>query len=378
VATGYAYHEIFGWHDTSSYAGVFPPNPAAGLQPFVHMENAETKRRIHELVVVSGLIDHLVRIAPRRATDEEILRIHTADHLARIESESLLPKGGDAGDGISPFGQGGIDIARLAAGAVIECLDAVLDGRVDNAYALVRPPGHHAIPSSGMGFCIFGNVAIAVAHARAVRGVERIAVVDWDVHHGNGTQAAFYGDPEVLTISIHQDNVFPPNSGHLDERGEGDGVGFALNVPLPPGTGDGGYVHVMDQVVVPAVRAFAPELILVACGFDAGVMDPLARQMVTSAGFRTLTERLLAAAAETCGGRVVMSHEGGYSPVYVPFCGLAVLEAMSGQKVLDDPFLPLVSGFAGHELKPAEAEITAAAAEHLPGAVSGEQLSANR
>ena len=144
MATGYAYHEIFGWHDTSSYAGLFPSNPAAGLQPFGHMENAETKRRIHELVVVSGLIDQLVRITPRPATDEEILRVHSPEHLARIESESLLPKGGDAGDGISPFGQGGIGIARLAAGAVIECVDAVLDGRVDNAYALVRPPGHHA------------------------------------------------------------------------------------------------------------------------------------------------------------------------------------------------------------------------------------------
>ena len=151
--------------------------------------------------------------------------------------------------------------------------------------------------------------------------------------------------------------MFPPNSGHLDERGEGSGTGFALNVPLPPGTGDGGYVHVIDQVVIPAVRTFEPDLVLVASGFDAGVMDPLARQMVTSAGFRTMTERLLAAAADTCGGRVVMSHEGGYNPVYVPFCGLAVLEAMSGQHVLDDPFLALVTGFAGHELKPAEAEV---------------------
>ena len=161
MTTGYAYHEIFGWHDTSSYAGLFPSIPAPGLQPFVHFENAETKRRIHELVVVSGLVDHLVRIAPRPATDEEILRVHTAEHLARIEAESLLPKGGDAGDGISPFGRGGIAIARLAAGAVIECVDAVLDGRVDNAYALVRPPGHHAIAATGMGFCIFGNLAIA-------------------------------------------------------------------------------------------------------------------------------------------------------------------------------------------------------------------------
>jgi acetoin utilization deacetylase AcuC-like enzyme len=366
MTTGYLYHEIFGWHDTSSYAGVLPSNPAAGLQPYVHMENAETKRRMHELVVVSGLIDHLVRLALRPATDEEILRVHTTDHLARIEAESEQPKGGDAGDGISPFGQGGAAIARLAAGAVIECVDAVLDGRVDNAYALIRPPGHHAIPSSGMGFCIFGNVAIAAAHAVAARGVERIAVVDWDVHHGNGTQAAFYERSDVLTLSIHQDNVFPPDSGHMHERGDGDGAGYALNVPLPPGTGDGGYLHVMDEVVVPAVRAFAPDLILVSCGFDAGVMDPLARQMVTSAGFRAMTERLLAVAADTCAGRVVMSHEGGYNAVYVPFCGLAVLETMSGVQVLDDPFLELVSGFAGQGLKPAEAEVIAVAAGQIP------------
>ena len=366
MTTGYAYHEIFGWHDTSSYAGLFPSDPAAGLQPFVHLENAETKRRIHELVVVSGLIDHLTRIAPRPATDEEILRVHTPEHLARIEAESLLPKGGDAGDGISPFGRGGIIIARLAAGAVIECVDAVLDGRVDNAYALIRPPGHHAVAATGMGFCIFGNLAIAAQHAKVVRGVERIAVVDWDVHHGNGTQSTFYADPDVLTISIHQDNVFPPNSGALDERGDGAGMGYALNIPLPPGTGDGGYLHAMDEVIVPAVQAFGPDLILVASGFDAGAMDPLARQMVTSAGFRALTARLLEVAAGCCDGRVAMSHEGGYNPVYVPFCGLAVLEALSGIDVLDDPILPILRGMTGHDLKPAEAEVIAAAATRIP------------
>jgi acetoin utilization deacetylase AcuC-like enzyme len=152
----------------------------------------------------------------------------------------------------------------------------------------------------------------------------------------------------------------------MHERGDGDGAGYALNVPLPPGTGDGGYLHVMDEVVVPAVRAFAPDLVLVSCGFDAGVMDPLARQMVTSAGFRAMTERLLAVAADTCAGRVVMSHEGGYNAVYVPFCGLAVLETMSGVQVLDDPFLELVSGFAGQGLKPAEAEVIAVAAGQIP------------
>ena len=151
MTTGYAYHEVFGWHDTSSYAGLFPADPLRGLQPFDHMENAETKRRLHELVVVSGLIDHLEPIPTRLATDEEILRVHTPEHLARIAAESELPKGGDAGDGISPFGHNGIVIARRAAGTVIACVDAVLDGTVDNAYALVRPPGHHAIAGIGHG-----------------------------------------------------------------------------------------------------------------------------------------------------------------------------------------------------------------------------------
>jgi acetoin utilization deacetylase AcuC-like enzyme len=361
MTTGYAYHEVFGWHDTSSAAGLFQSDPAAGLQPFIHLENAETKRRLHELVVVSGLVDHLVRIPTREATDEEILRVHSPTHLARIAAESELPKGGDAGDGISPFGHGGIAIARRAAGTVIACIDAVLDGTVDNAYALVRPPGHHAVAGSGMGFCVFGNLAIAAAHARGARGVERIAIVDWDVHHGNGTQSMFYEDPQVLTISIHQDNVFPPNSGALDERGAGAGTGSAINIPLPPGTGDGGYLHAFDEVVIPAVRMFRPDLVLVACGFDAGIMDPLARQMVTSQGFRALARRILDVAAECCDGRVAMSHEGGYNPVYVPFCGLAVLEEMAGVHTLDDPFQPVVAGMSGHELKPAESAVVSAA-----------------
>ena len=250
---------------------------------------------------------------------------------------------------------------------MIECVDAVLDGRVDNAYALVRPPGHHAVAASGMGFCIFGNVAIAAAHARSVRGVGRIAVVDWDVHHGNGTQSPFYDDARrVHDLDPSGQRASRPTRARCTSAARAPGSAYAVNIPLPPGTGDGGYLHVMDEVVVPAVRAFRPELVLVACGFDAGIMDPLARQMVTSAGFRALTDRLLDVADECCDGRVVMSHEGGYNPVYVPFCGLAVLEEMSGVNVLDDPFLPLVSGMSGHGLKPAEADVIAAAATQIP------------
>ncbi|WP_158891009.1 class II histone deacetylase [Amycolatopsis anabasis] len=365
MTTGYLYHELFGWHDPGNQAGLFPPDPRRGVQPLRHFENADTKRRIHELVVVSGLIDELVRIPARPATQEEIRRVHHREHVARIRAESERPSGGDAGDGISPFGSGGFEIAALAAGAVLAAVEAVCDGRVDNAYALVRPPGHHALPANGMGFCLFNNVAIAVRHAQKVLGVRRVAVLDWDVHHGNGTQAVFYSDPDVLTISIHQDNVFPVDSGGLDERGAGPGLGYALNVPLPPGTGDGGYRYAMETVCLPAIRRFRPELILVACGFDAGAMDPLGRQMVTSDGFRELTALTLQAAAEVCDGRVVLAHEGGYNPAFVPFCGLAVLETLCGAKTVDDPFLPLVAAMAGQELQPAQREAIDRAAQAL-------------
>lgn len=357
MSTGYIYHEIFGWHDTGTAGGLLPSSVSAGLQPYMHFENPETKRRIHELVVVSGLIDRLERLSPHSATEQDILRVHESAHVERVKHESTLPKGGDAGDGFSPFGNGGYEIALLAAGAVMTAVEAVVSGHVQNAYALVRPPGHHAIRESGMGFCMFSNLAIAAMHARATLGVNRIAVVDWDVHHGNGTQQIFYNDPHVLTISLHQDNVFPPNSGAVTERGEGAGFGYALNIPLPAGTGDGGYLYAMDQLITPALERFQPELILVACGFDASTMDPLARQMVTSDGYRTLTTRLMASAAQLCDGKIAMSHEGGYSPVYVPFCGLSVLETLSGAPIFADPYLPVVSGFAGQDLQPAQREL---------------------
>jgi acetoin utilization deacetylase AcuC-like enzyme len=361
--TGYVWHELYGWHDTGTSAGLFQSNPLAGIQPFSHFESAESKKRMHELLSVSGLLDRLVRLAPRPATDDEILRVHSSTHLERIKAESLLPKGGDAGDGLSPFGHGGLEIARLAAGGAIVATEAVMRGDVRNAYALIRPPGHHAVRDTGMGFCIFSNLAIAAAHARAALGVNRIAVVDWDVHHGNGTQAIFYDDPSVLTISLHQDNFFPPNSGLLEERGTGAGTGYALNVPLPPGTGNGGYLDAFTRVVVPAVRAYKPDLIMVASGFDASAPDPLGRQMVTSEGYRRMTQMMMAVADDVCGGRLVVTHEGGYSPVYVPFCGLAVLEAMSGVKTaIDDPFEPIFAGLGGQDLQAHQAALVAKAA----------------
>jgi acetoin utilization deacetylase AcuC-like enzyme len=348
------------WHDTGTSAWVMP----AGLsvQPFAHIESADGKRRIKNLVEVSGLLDHLVQLKPRAATEEEILRLHTPDYVARIKRESDA-LGGDAGD-LTPFGHGSYEIALLSAGGCITAVDAVLDGKVDNAYALVRPPGHHAERDAGKGFCIFANVAIAVQHARVVRGLSRVAVVDWDVHHGNGTEHAFYSDPNVLTISIHQDNNFPPASGALSDNGSGAGQGFNINVPLPAGSGVGAYVATFEKVVAPALRNFGPELIIIASGLDASAMDPLASMMMTSDGYRRLTQIMLAAAREVCGGRLVACHEGGYSPAYVPYCGLAIMEELVGVRTsLEDPLLPLLAGMGGQELQPHQAAVIDEAAK---------------
>lgn len=348
MATGFVFHELYLWHNTGNLAGIMPyGNP---VEPYEHAENPDTKRRIRNLMAVTGLLDHLKPIEPRAATDTEILRVHTPDHLAHIRSlnDSL---GVDAGV-FTPMGRGSFDIATLAAGGVIEAVDAVLDGQVDNAYALVRPPGHHATPDLAMGFCLFGNAAIAGRHALEVQGLSRIAYVDFDVHHGNGTQSAFYDEPRALTISIHQDRCFPQNTGFMSENGDGDGQGYNINVPLPPGSGVGAYEAVFDRVVLPALEKYRPELIIAPTGFDAGAYDPLGRQMMTSAGYRALTARLRDFAASRCEGRLVMCHEGGYSAPTVPFFAHAVIETLAGIDVgLTDPFEAILGGLGQQELQ---------------------------
>ena len=189
--TGFVWHESYFWHDTGS--GYLFPADGKVIQPLHHPENAETKRRMKSLLDISGISNHLKTIAPKPATKDEVLRVHTARHVDNMIS--MNSTGGDAG-GLTPFSTGSVDIAFLSAGGVIAAVDAVMKGEVKNAFALVRPPGHHAIPDSGMGFCIFNNNAIAARHLQHAYGLKRIAIVDWDVHHGNGTQAIFYNDSE--------------------------------------------------------------------------------------------------------------------------------------------------------------------------------------
>lgn len=352
MATGWVWHEAFNWHNTGNGVGWLPPG--GYLQPYASMESPESKGRFANLVEVSGLKDQLVSIPATECTTEDILRVHTKEYLQKLED--LDPTGGESGDSAS-FGAGGLWIARLAAGAVTNAVRAVLKGEVDNAYALVRPAGHHAEPDRGRGFCILANASIAIKAAREEFGIERIAVVDWDVHHGNGTQAVFWDDANTLTISLHQDRLYPTDSGLRQENGGPGAEGTVLNVPLPPGCGDDAYVAAVERVVGPALRRFKPELIIVASGMDAGIWDTLGRMMVTSDGFRRLTRVVKGLAEELCGGRLVFGHEGGYSPHYVPFCGLAVVEELSGIKTpADDPFLEGLMVYPQHALQPHQDE----------------------
>ena len=362
MTTGFVHHELYLWHNTWNWAQVFAPSLT--IQPGEHAENPETKRRMRNLLEVSGLLDHLVPIKPRYASEDEIARFHTRPHIARIKAMSA-ENGGDASS-LTPFGKGSFEIAQLSAGGTMAAFDAVISAQVKNAYALVRPPGHHATADTGMGFCLFGNVPIAIMHARATHKLGRIATVDWDVHHGNGTQSAFYSDPTTLTISLHQDNLFPADSGALADNGEGAGQGYNLNVPLPPGCGDGAYVAAFERLVLPALYKFKPELIVVPSGFDASGVDPLGRMMVSADGYRRMTKLLMQTADDLCGGRLVMSHEGGYSAMYVPYCGLAVLEEMTGISTgVEDPWGRHMARWGQQALQPHQDQAIAAAEKLL-------------
>jgi acetoin utilization deacetylase AcuC-like enzyme len=367
-STALVAHERYFWHDTGSGAGFSSTNEY--MQPDRHPEAPSTKRRLLALLEVSGLADHLVRIKPRAAEREELLYFHTATYVDEVRALSA-GNGGPLGDSVT-IGPGSYEIALLSAGGCLEAADAVLEGRVKNAYALVRPPGHHAEADRGRGYCVFGNLVLLVRHAQRIHRLGRVAVIDWDVHHGNGTESAFIDDPSVLTLSIHQERCYPIDSGDLAVIGRGKASGTNLNIPLPPGSGHGAYLAAFDQVVLPALHRFRPDLIVVASGLDASAMDPLGRMLCTSETYREMASRLTSAADDLCGGRVVATHEGGYSNAYVPFCGLPILEAFSGMRTgVTDPYLEELMQMGGQRLQPHQASLIADAAALVRGVPAG-------
>ena len=309
MRVGFYDHPAFREHD----AGVGHPERPERLEALL--------RGLRE----AGLLERLAPLPPRPATAAELLRVHTDEHVALVASTAGRTFRFDPDTQAGPHSY---QAALLAAGAVVDAVDRVLDGAIDRAFCAVRPPGHHATPGRAMGFCLFNNVAVAAAHALG-RGLGRVMIVDFDVHHGNGTQDVFYGDPRVLYVSSH---AFPfyPGTGALDEVGEGRGRGFTVNLPLPPGMGDPEYARLYRTVVEPIGRAFDPELVLVSAGFDAHRGDPLAGMDLTRAGYAELTDVCLAIASGAARGRLVAALEGGYDLDAIAGAGTAVAAGLLG------------------------------------------------
>lgn len=263
---------------------------------------------------------------PRAATDDDLARVHQAAYLDSIKAMRGRAGMLDPDTFMSPESE---EVARLAAGAAIAGVDAVRAGRGVRALAMVRPPGHHAEADKAMGFCLYNNIAVAAAAARA-RGLARVAIVDYDVHHGNGTQWSFYGDPSVLFVSSHQ-FPFYPGTGAASEMGTGEGTGYTLNLPLAAGATDADYDLVYRDAVVPALARFKPDLLLISAGFDAHARDPLAGMRMTTEGFAALTARLLRAADALCDGRIVLVTEGGYDTSALAECLQVVIDLAHGE-----------------------------------------------
>jgi acetoin utilization deacetylase AcuC-like enzyme len=274
-------------------------------------------------------------VAPRAATEEQLTRVHAPAYVRMIANTAGRATALDPDTYTSPESY---DVALLAAGAAVDAVERVLDDAATSAFALVRPPGHHAERSRAMGFCLFNNVAVAAAHART-RGASRVAIVDFDVHHGNGTQHIFERDPNVLYISTHQ---FPyyPGTGAADEAGEEDGHGFTVNLPLEVGAVDDDYAEVFGEVVVPVLEQFKPELLLVSAGFDAHERDPLAGMRLTTPAFAAMTGQLRAVADAACAGRMVLVTEGGYDLQALTASLDAVIETMCAEGGAWQPVWP--------------------------------------
>lgn len=353
-STGFYWHERCFWHDPGAI-GVFSSR-SEFLQPQPASESPESKRRLKNLLEVSGLIDELAVTKPKAANRDDLAYFHTTRYLDELESGDARG-GGDAGD-CAPYTAGSLDAARHAAGLAIAAVEDVALGKQRNAYALCRPPGHHAEADRGRGFCLLGNIPVAVARARALGHIKRVAVLDWDVHHGNGTQSAFYDDPDVFTISVHQAGNYPSDTGTFEEQGNGAGLGANLNLPLPPGCGLGAYRYAMRHLILPALAAFQPEMIIVACGFDACAKDPLGKMLLNSRAFGDMTHQIRLLAEQVCEGRLVMIHEGGYSEGYVPLCGHATIAALAESTIqVPDPQNDEIAAWPYQDLQPHQRDL---------------------
>ena len=320
MTTGYLYSPVFLAHEEEG-----------------HPESPERLEAIIRVLGETGVQARLVALEPLPATESQIQAVHSKDHIRGIRE--MVAHGGGQLDPDTYTNSHSLDAALLAAGAVMRGVDAVMSGEVNNAFALVRPPGHHATRNRAMGFCLFNNIAVAAAHARSVHGLDRVLIADYDVHHGNGTQDIFYADPHVLYFSTHQYPHYP-GTGDWREIGEGEGRGYTVNAPLLPYVGDEGYQRLFDDLLYPVAERYRPQLILVSVGYDAHWRDPLAMENLSLAGYTALARTLIQLAQEQCEGRIVFVLEGGYD---IPVCAHGVVNtfrALLGDADIPDPIGP--------------------------------------
>ncbi|MFW6181198.1 MAG: histone deacetylase [Spirochaetota bacterium] len=319
VTTGVVRDPIYLEHDT----GTYHPESPRRLQVLYRMLDEEP-------------LPSLCQVSPRRAGLEEICYVHTESYVRHVASlENRARASLDPDTLLSPRS---FQAALFAAGGVLSGIDLVMEGELDNGFALVRPPGHHAEADYGKGFCIFNNIAVGAEHALRHHGVERILIVDWDLHHGNGTQHSFYQDNRVLYFSTHQYPYYP-GTGGVHETGTGAGEGFTVNVPMEIGCGDGEFYRVYSSILEPIARCFAPQLVLVSAGFDAYMVDPLGGMELTPAGFAALARLVMGIAADHAGGRLLLALEGGYNLEGLQECVKQVLKQLAGEPLPVSPDL---------------------------------------
>jgi acetoin utilization deacetylase AcuC-like enzyme len=315
-----------------STAYVYDPSYLEHNRPG-HVECRERLETTMQVLDQRGLLEKLVHIQPAPVPAEHLLAVHH-EHYVKL-ARDVAGRGGGNLDPDTYLNGRSYDVALLAAGGLLDLVDAILDGKADNGFALVRPPGHHALPGRGMGFCLFNNVAVAAQYALKHRGLSRILIADFDLHHGNGTQEIFYATDEVMYFSTHQYPYYP-GTGHWSEIGAAAGEGFTVNVPLLAGVGDEGYESVFDEVLYPIAERYLPQFILVSAGFDAHWRDPLGMMQLSAAGYGSLAGTLKQMAEELCDGRLAFTLEGGYDLQGLAHSIAAVMQALLGE-VIDDP-----------------------------------------
>ena len=298
-----------------------------------HPENPNRLRSIYAMLQQKDMEGFFTEIPPRLATREELEMVHLPSYIDLIASTAgQTARRLDPDTVASPKSY---EAACLAVGGVLEAIEAALQGKVDNAFALVRPPGHHAEKNRAMGFCIFNNIALGAKYVMKIHGIERILIIDWDVHHGNGTQNTFYEDPKVLYFSTHRYGFFYPGTGAPAEVGSGKGEGFTVNVPMSPGSGDADYGNIFHHILKPIALSYKPQFIFVSAGFDTYSRDPLGGMRMTENGYTRLTNIIMDIAQTTCGGKIIISLEGGYDLDGLATSVKAVLRELRGESTID-------------------------------------------